>query len=483
MNQVETFSGDGTESADLGPLTEQRVASTVHNYVRYLYEKSTAAVEIKVAIGFDGRKNSRDFASLAAEILARNGVTVLLSSGVVPTPALSLAVRLGQCTSGIMITGGSKSADRNGFEFRTSSGGRLARTEHSRLQSTSSGAGRHLPNLPLKAPAIVSIVDFLPGYVSHLETIIDIPKLTSFAQDAKNTANVLIDSMGGAGQTVIEDILVGAGWRAQTLFSVPEERFFDRKPEPQPGNLHALMYNVRVIDAQMGIATNGDGSSCGIILGNGDWLDPQDLILSLLRHLKLRKGWTGSFLMPAYVTDRATLACDLWDIPRVDTFFGFAEGDRKAGKWMFGVDGMGQHCFGKSTPDCDGILTGLLVAEMVAMEGPYLSDMVREMHEAVGDSSYGSADLPMTMTNFNSVLPSIRTAPPMSDAKWPSPQIRAFEHAGVVKGFKLSWGQSRWLLGQIQPFEGTIQLRAEAKSSAELGLLLSAGKRIFRSAK
>ena len=54
--------------------------------------------------------------------------------------------------------------------------------------------------------------DFLPDYLSHLKTIVDISLLRSFAQDPKNSANVIIDSMGGAGQTIIEDILVGCGW-------------------------------------------------------------------------------------------------------------------------------------------------------------------------------------------------------------------------------------------------------------------------------
>ncbi len=464
-------------------LTEEHVTRVARSYVRYLYERCAASEEIRVAIGFDGRKNSRGFAALCADILAKNGITVLMSSGVVPTPALSLATRLSQCDSGVMITGGSKSADRNGFEFRTSSGGGLAKTERALLQSAFLDAERHLLNIPAKPPARISILDFLPEYVAHLKSIIDVSTLASFALDAKNTANVLIDSMGGAGQTIIEDILVGAGWRAQTLFSVPEARFFDRKPDPQPENLHALMYNVRVIDAQMGIATSGDGSSCGIILDDGDWLAPQDLILSLLHHLRIGKKWTGSFLMPAYVTDRAILACDLWDIARVDTGLSSGEGETGTAKWMFGVNGMGQYLFGKSTLDCDGILTGLFIAEMVAMAGKNLRDIVRELRETVGDSCYGSTDVPMMAVNISSLLPSVESFPQLLDAKWPAPQVRVFELDGVAMGFRLSWGQSRWLLARTRPTEGTIQLQAEAESSAEIGMLLSAGKRAFRSVK
>ena len=255
-------------------------------------------------------QSSRDSASLIANILSENGIEVLLSSGVVPTPVLSFATLHHGCTAGIMVTGGAFPPEYNGVEFKGSYGGPFTSEATAQMEALFSHPTERPAGPVATSHKEITLIDFLPDYLSHLDTLIDFSALRSFAGDPKNNANVLIDSMGGAGQTIIEDILVGCGWRAQTLFGTPEASFFDRIPESVPMNLDVLKYNVTVVDAQFGIATDGDGKGCSVFYNDGEWMGMQDAALVLFWHLLDQKGWRGSALMSAYTSDKAKRLCE-----------------------------------------------------------------------------------------------------------------------------------------------------------------------------
>ncbi len=61
-------------------------------------------------------------------------------------------------------------------------------------------------------------------------------------------------------------------------------------------NLSALHYNVKVVDAQFGVATDGDASKCCLVYSDGVWMNAQDTMLALLWHLHHQKRWRGSIL-------------------------------------------------------------------------------------------------------------------------------------------------------------------------------------------
>ena len=58
----------------------------------------------KIAVGYDTRFLSQEFAQASAEVFASNGISVVLSDRAIPTPAVSLAVRARKLDLGVMIT-------------------------------------------------------------------------------------------------------------------------------------------------------------------------------------------------------------------------------------------------------------------------------------------------------------------------------------------------------------------------------------------
>jgi len=80
---------------------------------------------IKVAISFDSRNYSTEFAQIAANILAANDIQVFLFDSLRPTPELSFAVRHLQCNAGIMITASHNPKEYNGYKVYWNDGGQL----------------------------------------------------------------------------------------------------------------------------------------------------------------------------------------------------------------------------------------------------------------------------------------------------------------------------------------------------------------------
>jgi len=84
-----------------------------------------ASATQSVAIAFDSRNQSPEFAREAATVLAANGVNVWLFEELRPTPELSFAVRLHGCTAGIVITASHNPKEYNGYKVYWSDGGQI----------------------------------------------------------------------------------------------------------------------------------------------------------------------------------------------------------------------------------------------------------------------------------------------------------------------------------------------------------------------
>ena len=360
-------------------FSEQNLVRLGHAFAAYLDAQCSPSPPL-IAVGFDGRKNSKESASLLAEVLATSGINALLSSAVVPTPVLSFAVKHNKCNAGIMITGGNLPSDYNGVEFKGIYGGPFTHAETARVGSFLSEAVKEPKGRgPSSIKGEVVISPLMPDYLSHLETIVDCSALRSFAEDPKNNPNLLIDSMGGAGQTIVEDFLVECGWRAQTLFGSHENNFFDRRPESIPSHLDALKYNVKVVDTQFGVAIDGDCTHCGIVFSDGTWMHEQDSFLALLWHLRTNKKWKGGILRSGSATGKIEKLAKSWNAPLIEAGSENWFDEFLSGKLLMGNLSPGGYVFGNHIPECDGILSSLLFAEMIAMSATPLHQIIEEI--------------------------------------------------------------------------------------------------------
>jgi len=111
--------------AGFARLNDLTVIQVSHGFARYLNEQTKGRDSRGVAIGYDGRYNSKRFALLATNIFVRNGIKVYLFSDVVPTPVVSYATAALKCDAGLMITASHNPKEDNGYKAYWGNGAQI----------------------------------------------------------------------------------------------------------------------------------------------------------------------------------------------------------------------------------------------------------------------------------------------------------------------------------------------------------------------
>ncbi len=490
------FGNDGWRALTGEVFNEENLIRVAEAFVRYL--QSNNLLYRPVVVGFDGRKDSDHFAKIFAEILSGNNISTILSQSIIPTPVLSFSVKHLNCSAGIMITASHNLATYNGVKFKADYGGPFIVEETRKVREflgEEVDGKRNDINIVRK--------DFLPDYLLHLQSIVDFSALKSFAENPANNPSVIIDSMGGAGQTILEDILIPLGWRAQTIFGSPEPNFYDRKPEPIEKNLEPLLYNVSATDAILGIATDGDGDRCAICFEDGKWISVQQTILLLLWHLHEYKKLRGAIIKSVPVTDKVRVFAERWNLPFYEvnvSFQNIAEIMLRT-DFLLGVEESAGFGIQGHLPERDGILSGLLFCELLAISGKSLYELWNDIKQIVGEIHYKRIDLKLEPSDPKDASQGFRQKVKHGGQVKPSEgwkeslfhrcahfkssknleeffveKVRKLYDKETLNGIKFLFGDSRWLLIRASQTEPMIRIYAEGRTEDELNRLLDEGK-------
>ena len=96
-------------------INKYTIGAATQGLANYL-KKSFPTNEIRVAIAYDSRNNSKSFAGIVADVFSANGITVHLFPELRPTPLLSFAIRYLKCQSGVVITASHNPKEYNGYK-------------------------------------------------------------------------------------------------------------------------------------------------------------------------------------------------------------------------------------------------------------------------------------------------------------------------------------------------------------------------------
>ena len=113
----------GIMGAGSNRMNRYTVGKATQGLANYL--KSTGKADLKVAIAYDSRNNSADFAKTAAGIFANCGLQVYLYDRLVPVPVLSFTTRYLHCDAGVMITASHNPKEYNGYKVYDAKGCQL----------------------------------------------------------------------------------------------------------------------------------------------------------------------------------------------------------------------------------------------------------------------------------------------------------------------------------------------------------------------
>ena len=426
----------------------------------------------KVAIGYDGRRYSKRFAEIFAEILSGNGIKVFLSDRVVPTPVISFFVKDNKLNSGVMITASHNPPQYNGVKFKANYGGPFLTEDTLNVENLigKSSLKKNSDN--------IERINFILPYVTQLEKLID------FEIIRRPRLNILIDSMGGAGADYLERILLSHYIPAKTIYSPPDENFYGRLAEPIDKNLEPLKNELIKNDYSIGVATDGDADRLGVMLENGEWLSAQETILLLADYVINKKYFDGNIVKTSSVTDklRALFENERRKVIDVQVGFKYITEEMIKSPIAFGCEESGGYGYGNHIPERDGLLSALLMIEMFAESGyQKLSEFVNHKRKEIDLIHYSRIDLAYKKDDRKNKLPDLFNKDLKNLASFKVNEVITFQSSrGIINGIKFILdGDNRWLLIRSSETEPVIRFYAEGQSDNEIKELLEFGEKLL----
>jgi alpha-D-glucose phosphate-specific phosphoglucomutase len=465
------FGTDGWRGIIAGDFTFGNVrlcAQAVANYV-----KDHGLTGKGVAVGYDTRFASEDFASAAAEVVAGNGIKVWLCPRQAPTPVVSHMVLANGAAAGIVITASHNPAAWNGFKVKSDRGASapgeiIAQIEESiaRLEPE-----RDIISMPLSTALRERRIEYQDPFPAYSRRLGDLVNLDDLRQ---RRMHVAVDSMYGAGAGYFRTLLDG---NAVTVTEINAERnplFPGIQPEPIARNLARLSHLVVEQGASIGLATDGDADRIGVIDERGHFLNQHQVFALLCMYLLDTRAERGPLVKTITSTTMINKLGRLYDVPVYETAVGFKYVaplmlEKTA---LVGGEESGGYGFRGHVPERDAILAGLYLLDFMGRTGKTASQLLDYLYERVGPHYYDRVD--------QHVSPSQQRALPNTLA---SQQPHSLAATNVVArdttdGFRCILEDESWLLLRLSGTEPLLRIYAEAQSRERVSTLLEEGKRL-----
>jgi len=386
-----------------------------------LYRKSKNILG-PLYLGIDTHALSVPACATALEVLAANGVEVMLAEGdeYTPTPVIShaiLAYNRGRRTGladGIVITPSHNPPHDGGFKYNPPRGGPaddaatgwIEAKANELIEAHVKGVNR-MPHAQALRAATTHRHDYLTAYVNDLGNVIDLDRIRS----AK--IHLGVDPLGGAGVHYWARIAEQHKLDLTVVSDVVDPTFsfmtvdWDGQIRMDPSSTYAMQRLIGLKDKfDLAFACDTDHDRHGIVTKNDGLLPPNhDLCVAISYLFPNRPKWSktaavGKTIVSSQMIDRITakIGRKLFEVPvgfkwfvagLLDGSLGFG-GEESAGSIFLRLDGS------VWTTDKDGIVPALLAAEITARTGHDPAVIYRAFESEFGESAYERIDAPAT---------------------------------------------------------------------------------------
>jgi len=348
-----------------------------------------------VVIGYDTRFGSRRFAEATAEVIASHGIHVWLADDYSPTPAVSFAVKHKGASGGVVITSSHNPWDWNGVKYKAYYGGSASPSIMKGIE-VELAAGM----VPPKQHAKIEAADLKTEYVAALKKFVDVPKIKA------SGFKFAIDCMYGAGRGFIRGIFEEAGVPCVEIRSDVNPLFPGINPEPIMPHVQMLLDTTVREKCAAGIVTDGDADRIGACDENGNYVTSHYIFCVLMRWLLERKKWPG-IITRAYNTTKMIdriAAKHGRELVEHGIGFKYACDIMLQREVLIGGEESGGIGIPRHLPERDGILNGLLIANVMADENKTLGQLVESLQQEYGRHSYARLDMHIDDATKNSAI-------------------------------------------------------------------------------
>jgi len=384
-----------------------------------------------VAICFDCRLRSDEFAREAASIIAGNGLKVRIFDSLRPTPELSFAIRHYGCIAGINITASHNPKEYNGYKVYWSDGAQLPPHHAAEIASKMEKLDmfdsiRRMDYFDAVNQGLIAVMGAETDELFLMNVMAQANDFEAVKRVAE-TFKLVYTPFHGTGYKLVPEALRRLGLKH--IICEPEQMKIDGtfptvvSPNPENPEGFALAISLaKENGADLIIGTDPDADRVGIMVssGSGDYITLSGnqtgvLLIDYIIGAKRRAGTMPQMpviLKSLVTTEMARLIAEKNDVVCFDTFTGFkfmaekkntleAEGQ---GNVIFSYEESYGYMIGDFVRDKDAVTASMLLAEMAAWyagQGMTLYDAMQKLYEKYGQ--YGERTLNLIMPGLDGI--------------------------------------------------------------------------------
>jgi phosphoglucomutase len=400
-----------------GAFTESHILATTQAICHYRREQG---IDGPVFLGIDTHALSESAFGSALEVLAANGIDTMIDAhdGYTPTPAVSHAIlsyNLGRTTGladGIVITPSHNPPEDGGFKYNGTNGGpadtKATGWIEQRANALLADALREVKRIPLERARVAGTThrfDYTDAYVADLPSVVDLDVVRG------SSLKLGVDPLGGAGVAYWGLIAERYGLPLTVVSDVVDPTFrfmtvdWDGRIRMDCSSPYAMQRLIGLRDQfDVAWACDPDHDRHGIVARSAGLLNPNHYLAVAIDYLYQRRdGWSpaagiGKTVVSSSMIDRVAgkLGRRLVEVPvgfkwfvdgLIDGSLGFG-GEESAGASFLRRDGRAW------STDKDGLIMGLLAAEITAVTGRDPGELYAALTERFGAPAYERIDAP-----------------------------------------------------------------------------------------
>jgi len=462
-------------------------------------------------LGKDTHALSRPAEQTALEVLAANGVDTVIQAkdGYTPTPSISRLIlthnrgRKSGLGDGIVVTPSHNPPGDGGFKYNPPNGGPADTNVTGWIQDRANallrGSGLEIRRVPIELARTAPNVredDFVGPYVADLANVVDMTAI----RDARIKCGV--DPLGGASVDYWQAIADHYKIDLKVVNPVVDPRFafmtvdHDGKIRMDCSSPFAMAKLVGLRnDYQVAFGNDPDADRHGIVVPSAGLLNPNHYLAVAIRYLfSHRPNWpkqaaVGKTLVSSAIIDRvvAALGRPLAEVPvgfkwfvdgLLDGTLGFG-GEESAGASFLRFDGSAW------STDKDGLIMGLLAAEITARTGKDPGQHYREITAVHGDPIYTRIDQPATpaeKARLKQLSPAQVKSNTLAGEPITAVLTKAPSNGAAIGGLKVA-SQNGWFAARPSGTENIYKIYAESfKGQAHLDSVIEEARAIVAAA-
>jgi alpha-D-glucose phosphate-specific phosphoglucomutase len=445
-----------------------RVAQAIADYYQ------TQGGEKGIVVGYDNRFLSPEFAQEVAEILAGNGIPVILSQRSLPTQCISFTVKDRNLAGGVMITASHNPPRFNGIKIKSPFGGSASSEVTDKIEGfLGKDEIKRISLKEGKESGLIREENLIDAYLDKVKSFLD--------KDLIKKANLKIayDSMFGVGDGLMERILSISQCRVSLIHSEYNPGFGGLNPEPIEENLEELKAKIKEEKADLGIATDGDADRVGVVDEKGKYLTPHQVFSLLLLYLIEERGMRGGVVKTVSLGYQPERIAKEFGLSLDETPVGFKYVVEKMLKKdvLLGGEESGGYGYRGHLLERDGLLSSLLFVEMITKKQKPLSKILEEMENRFGKSFFKRVDFEQIRVDKKKMVEELSFSPPVCLGGAKVLEVK------TIDGIKFIMEDESWLLLRPSGTEPKVRVYAEAPDKGQLNRIIEEGISMVRRTK